>query len=146
MLRCINDKSKKYKGNEPSPRGLGYCAHVEKLYSYKKGKDGKIWKVIITKNRVKRWVKLKNNKPKEDKIKKFINSKLGEKIIKDNVYYLNVNNISSKKITIPIVKKAIVKYLNSHKKYNVDRHEILKTDKWKTYKFGYNIQNIYIYI
>lgn len=143
MPRCINDKSKNYKGNEPSPKGLGYCAHAEKLYSYKKGKDGKLWEVAINKNGVKRWVKLKSNKPKEDKIKKFINSKSGEQIIKEYTYYLNINNISSKKITIPIVKKAIVKYLNSHKRYNLDRQDILKTGKWKTYRFGYNIQNIF---
>lgn len=30
MLECKNDKKSTYKGNEPSPKGFGYCAHAEK--------------------------------------------------------------------------------------------------------------------
>ena len=52
MYYCINDKSRTYKGTEPSPKGLGYCAHAEKIDSKKKGKDGNIWIVSITKNKI----------------------------------------------------------------------------------------------
>lgn len=31
MPLCIKDSKKHYKGNEPSPKGLGYCAHSKKL-------------------------------------------------------------------------------------------------------------------
>lgn len=30
MPYCKNDPKKNYKGDEPSPKGLGYCAHSEK--------------------------------------------------------------------------------------------------------------------
>ena len=57
MHLCKNDPKKSYKGNEPSPKGLGYCAHAEKLGVSKKGKDGNIWKIEATSKGVKRWVK-----------------------------------------------------------------------------------------
>ena len=31
MPKCKNDPIRSYIGNEPSPKGLGYCAHAEKL-------------------------------------------------------------------------------------------------------------------
>ena len=31
MPLCKNDPKKTYKGNEPSPKGFGYCAHSEKI-------------------------------------------------------------------------------------------------------------------
>lgn len=36
MPKCKNDTTRSYKGNEPSPKGLGYCAHAEKLNKKKK--------------------------------------------------------------------------------------------------------------
>lgn len=57
MPECKNDPTRKYKGNEPSPKGLGICAHAEKLNTKKKGKDGNIWIVTETKKGVKRWIK-----------------------------------------------------------------------------------------
>jgi len=29
MLKCIKDETKSYIGNEPNPKGFGYCAHSE---------------------------------------------------------------------------------------------------------------------
>lgn len=58
MPKCINDPSRSYKGTEPSPKGLGYCAHSEKINSKKNGKDGNVWIVKKIKNGSKRWVKL----------------------------------------------------------------------------------------
>ena len=36
MPKCINDLSRSYKGTESSPKGLGYCAHNEKIGTKKK--------------------------------------------------------------------------------------------------------------
>ena len=30
MPICKNDPSRKYKGTEPSPKGLGWCAHADR--------------------------------------------------------------------------------------------------------------------
>jgi len=43
MPICKNDPKKSYKGTEPSPKELGYCAHSEKLDKVRKGKDGNTW-------------------------------------------------------------------------------------------------------
>ena len=53
-LRCINDPKRTYEGDEPSPKGNGYCAHAEPEGKIQIGKDKKIWQV---KNG--RWIKLK---------------------------------------------------------------------------------------
>lgn len=60
MPKCINDESRSYTGTEPSPKGLGYCAHAEKLGIKKKGRDGNTW--IIAKNTagIQRWVRYSN--------------------------------------------------------------------------------------
>jgi len=57
QLRCKCDKKRKIKGTEPSPKGLGYCAHCTNLNVVMKGKDGKLWenKKYL---RGKRWVKV----------------------------------------------------------------------------------------
>ncbi len=51
-MRCKNDPKKSYKGDEPSPKGLGYCAHAEEDGSIREGRDGKKW---VVKNG--RWVR-----------------------------------------------------------------------------------------
>lgn len=45
MPVCKNDNTKVYVGNEPSPKGLGYCAHAEKLYEVMIGLDNNYWYV-----------------------------------------------------------------------------------------------------
>jgi uncharacterized protein YwqG len=60
MPKCINDNKKSYQGTEPSPKGLGYCAHAEKVGKERKGKDNNIWINKKTKNYV-RWFR-KNQK------------------------------------------------------------------------------------
>jgi hypothetical protein len=57
MPTCKNDPNKKYKGTEPSPKGLGWCAHGEKEGKVRKGKDGNQWIVKKVSNGSKRWVK-----------------------------------------------------------------------------------------
>ena len=57
MPNCKNDPNRNYVGNEPSPKGLGICAHAEKINSKKKGKDGNMWIVTETKKGVKKWTR-----------------------------------------------------------------------------------------
>jgi hypothetical protein len=52
---CKNDPLTKYKGTEPSPKGLGYCAHAQALGSKKTGLDGKQYQVRADKNGKKSW-------------------------------------------------------------------------------------------
>ena len=59
---CKNDKKKKYKGTEPSPKGLGYCAHVEKEGKKRKGRDGNKWVIKKVSNGSLRWFKVKKMK------------------------------------------------------------------------------------
>ena len=65
MPKCINDPSRTYKGTEPSPKGLGYCAHSEKIGTKKKGLDGNNWEIKQNKKGINRWVKVNSNKKKE---------------------------------------------------------------------------------
>lgn len=57
---CKCNKSKKYSGNEPSPKGLGYCAHCTPLHVTMKGKDGNLWENVKFKNS-RRWVKVRED-------------------------------------------------------------------------------------
>lgn len=57
MPKCINDHTRTYKGNEPSPKGFGLCSHAENKFSLAKGTDNNIWL-----NNGNRWVKFNHNK------------------------------------------------------------------------------------
>ena len=57
MPKCIDDPSRSYTGKEPSPKGLGYCAHTHSVGTTKKGNDGNTWTVETTYKGTKRWVK-----------------------------------------------------------------------------------------
>ena len=69
MLPCKNDPISSYKGTEPSPKGLGYCAHAEKVGTKKKGRNGKIWIVKLIAGKTKRWIPYKDVVNKKDKVK-----------------------------------------------------------------------------
>lgn len=60
---------KSYKGNEPSPKGLGWCAHAEKIGTIKVGKDGNKWIIKKVISGSKRWVKINEDNNKYKKIK-----------------------------------------------------------------------------
>lgn len=55
MPKCKNDPTRRYKGTEPSPTGLGFCSFGESLDTKMEGKDGNMWIVVQNKNRVKKW-------------------------------------------------------------------------------------------
>ena len=63
-MKCKNDEKKYYKGDEPSPKGRGYCASAEPVGTKKKGLDGKMWVVRKVKNG-KRWFKVKSKEKKK---------------------------------------------------------------------------------
>ena len=67
--KCKNyDGSNKvgyYKGDEPSPKGLGFCAKYEVDGNIRKGKDGNLWEVTNG-----RWVKTKLSLDKSKSAKK----------------------------------------------------------------------------
>ena len=68
MPKCKNDPTKSFKGTEPSPKGLGWCAHSEKVGKNRKGKDGNKSIVKKVKNGSKRWVKHSNTTKRVSKI------------------------------------------------------------------------------
>ena len=100
MHKCIKNKTKSYKGNEPSPKGLGYCAHCEKVGTIKKGLDGNKWIVVKAKN-AKRWIRY-NKKNKKISSKKLFKkpSKMASKkeILNNNKTNFTKNNEIYKKI------------------------------------------------
>lgn len=77
MPKCKNDPSRTYKGTEPSPKGLGFCAHGMKEGAIKKGKDGNKWIIKKVKNGSKRWIKV-SDKVKPQKIDKKVKKKQGK--------------------------------------------------------------------
>ena len=76
MPICKNDPKRSYIGDEPSPKGFGYCAHAEKIGTTKIGKDGNLWIIQETKTGSKRWVKKTNNKITLEKSNKNTDNKL----------------------------------------------------------------------
>ena len=61
MPQCKNDPLRKYSGDEPSPKGLGWCAHAEKEGKIRKGKDNNNWIVTKVSSGSLRWIKLTKN-------------------------------------------------------------------------------------
>jgi hypothetical protein len=94
MPKCKNDSKKSYKGSEPSPKGLGYCAGSTKANTKKKGKDGNMWIVKKIKSGSKRWVKhttsntkSKTKSKKKKKSKRKTKSKSKTKSPTKNIRY-----------------------------------------------------------
>lgn len=58
MPYCKNNKTKIYKGTEPSPTGRGFHSSFERVGKRMKGKDKTLWEVKKTSNGSKRWVKV----------------------------------------------------------------------------------------
>jgi hypothetical protein len=61
MPYCKNDPKKMYKGDEPSPKGLGYCAHTEEIGKIRIGRDNNKWIISTTSKGIKRWIKYKSD-------------------------------------------------------------------------------------
>ena len=135
MPKCKNDSSRSYKGTEPSPKGLGYCGHAEKVGKRMKGKDGKIWIVVKNKNGIKKWTKFKRSSPSES-AKDF---KLGTKrkggdgnkwiITKNKNGVKKWTKINSKKKTSKkIVEKEINDVIERQKRKSKSSYDLLILD------------------
>lgn len=57
---CNCDIDRFYQGNEPSPKGLGFCAHCTPLNVTMKGLDGNLWENKKF-SKGKRWIKARVN-------------------------------------------------------------------------------------
>lgn len=50
MPPCVNDPTRQYTGQEPSPKGLGLCAHGESEGVRRRGRDGAMWEAVADKS------------------------------------------------------------------------------------------------
>jgi hypothetical protein len=119
MPKCLNDPKKFYKGTEPSPKGLGYCAGGMKVGEKKKGKDGNMWFVKKVKNGSKRWIKerMKGSIKEKVKVKKIVKYKYNlkynfkpskkDKEIIQNSFSYGVHEDILKLLNIPINKNKM---------------------------------------
>lgn len=127
MPFCINDPKKKYKGNEPSPKGLGYCAHVEEVGKVRKGLDNNNWKVETTSKGVKRWVKqiIKKDGDKLicSNIALFYNPNV-RRIFYSNRAYYEENGYIRKLIEYNLLSDIKKKIPSNWVKYPIDKDEI----------------------
>jgi len=107
MPKCKNSSTGTYKGTEPSPKGLGYCARGEKIGKKKKGLDGNMWEVKKTKNGIERWVKITKTKKsvkksaKKKSVKK--STKKSKKSVKKPVKKISkrpIGNLTAKNIIV----------------------------------------------
>jgi hypothetical protein len=143
MPKCINDEDRYYKGNEPSPKGLGYCAHAESTGFSKLGQDGSMWIVITDKNNKKKWklktpkIRLKRKRltpamvasdklvlnKEEVLIKKNkwdIRKRAKTFVFQSNVYYIIDNGGHSFKVTIEDIYAYICKRQTDHPDFDYD--------------------------
>lgn len=68
MLKCKNDPRSWYKGTEPSPKGLGYCAHAERIGKIRVGRDNNKWKIVLNSRGIKRWQLLTQKRETKSKV------------------------------------------------------------------------------
>jgi hypothetical protein len=135
MPICRNDKNKSYKGTEPSPKGLGWCAHNEKIGTIKKGKNNKMWIVKKVSSGSKRWIKHSGSN------KKYISTDNDEKIDckKFRTYIKKENSLFGKKIKkimgIEVKHRHIRKFISFNKFSNditkvPSEYKKIKISKW----------------
>jgi hypothetical protein len=129
-MKCKNDSTKSYKGTEPSPKGLGYCAHAEKYKTVRVGLDGNKWIIATVSNGSKRWVKLSTNSKNKSTTSK---NKYKTKSIRAS----NIKNNKSKKIksTLPKNTKSYFTHFNGGRPYLVYIYEANNKKKVSIYKF-----------
>jgi len=148
MPICKNNPKRNYKGTEPSPKGLGWCASGEKIGKKRKGKDGNMWIIKKVSNGSKRWMKdsktetktetkTKTNKSDNKKIdcskfvryekktKGFFSNSVkileGLKGRKGYIYkFIDFNNFENKEIEIPEGYKYVKHSKNWVKEYRCD--------------------------
>ena len=75
-MQCKNDAKRSYTGKEPSPKGLGWCAHKMPLGTRKRGKDKKMWVVVKVSGNVRRWQRAVNAEKRKEN--NFVSAKIDE--------------------------------------------------------------------
>lgn len=107
MPVCKNNNKKNYTGEEPSPKGLGYCAGSEKEGTKMKGKDGNMWI-----KKFGRWIKFKNNANNTNNTnnEKKLSNKSKSKSINKSINKPDKNITEIKKISLDELKEIIKKY------------------------------------
>ena len=124
MPLCIKDSKKHYKGNELSPKGLGYCAHSEKVGTIKSGLDNNLWIVIKTSLNIKKWVLHKKNLTKNNIYYK----KIKDKYIGYKTYFTIFNG--SRPYLVYIKDKNVAIY-NVSENFEIDESSYDSNDiKW----------------
>jgi hypothetical protein len=115
MPKCKNDPKRTYKGTEPSPKGLGYCAHSEKVGKKRKGKDGNQWIVKQVKTS-KRWMKIKSTKDTtKGTTKKQVKKESKNTSKKTSKKSKNLNNKKTKKLDKKLIKIPSYSILSRYK-------------------------------
>jgi hypothetical protein len=140
MPKCINDPKKSYKGDEPSPKGIGYCAHTEEIGTIKNGLNGNKWIISSTAKGVKRWVKYKiqnkNSSNEKENIKNNENKK------NNNIKLNKSNTISDKLIKIYSEKESLKeKWWDNSDKCDCSKFVSYKRNKSR--KYGINYKDIH---
>lgn len=142
MPKCKNDHKRTYKGTEPSPKGLGHCAHSEKVGKKMKGKDGNQWIITQTKKSVKRWSKVKKIKQDISFLDKFIEiQKKSENLSKINNKIFLDKKLSKKSISVEddeMIKNILAKNVKLKKEYDEKIIRKLYTLKKKKKKISIN--------
>lgn len=141
MPKCFNDPSRSYKGTEPSPKGYGICAHLQKIGSIRLGKDRHLWIIKKLKNGTKRWVKVFNDS-KIETLKVYLKPKVSIiEINEDNELYEGSFQRMPKKY-----KELVKKYLEyiEDKFFDVALKETISYEvQFETTMKRFNINNKY---
>ena len=81
-MQCKNDAYRYYTGKEPSPKGLGWCAHNMRIGVKKRGIDKKMWIVVRIRANERRWARVVDAKKKNEN--NLVSAKIAE--LKRNGY------------------------------------------------------------
>tara|TARA_B110000977_G_scaffold191113_1_gene262805 strand:- start:1400 stop:1825 length:426 start_codon:yes stop_codon:yes gene_type:complete len=128
--KCLNDASKTFTGEEPSPKGRGFCAHAERVSTVMKGTDNSMWKVQLIKNKTKRWIRVKSiTKKKKKETKRTIKIQLKHELKGSTDKYIKLNKeLATKMIDLKNTlnqlekdKKSLKKNYEKKKKYYAER-------------------------
>jgi hypothetical protein len=131
MPKCKNDTKRSYKGTEPSPKGLGWCAHAEKEAKKRKGKDGNQWIIQKTKTGTLRWIK--------DNISSSKNKLSSKKDIfaKGTKYFTHWNGDRPYMVIINKNKKDLTIY-SQNEEYEPDKSDGELIGAERSYEYWFN--------
>ena len=145
MPFCKNDPKKSYKGTEPSPKGLGYCAHSENVGKIMKGLDGNKWIISKTSQGVKRWIKYSNEKVIKNPKKELTNENNCSKfVVYEKKYEAGFFIKSIKYDVIKGLEDKEKRYVRKFISYNKFEEEYTKVpDDFKKKNISKNIINTF---